>query len=70
MTELAVEPENTLVIGDSSHDLKMARNAGVDAVAVTYGVLRDKTRLLQYQPRTCLDALGELVDWLAYERSC
>nr|VFJ42337.1 MAG: phosphoglycolate phosphatase [Candidatus Kentron sp. FW] len=66
MTELMVEPEATLMIGDSVHDLEMARNAGVDAIAVTYGVLHDRTtHLLQYKPRACLDAFGDLVDWLA-----
>ncbi|MBT8419766.1 MAG: HAD-IA family hydrolase, partial [Gammaproteobacteria bacterium] len=38
MEQLATEPKNTLMIGDTDHDLKMAGNAGVDAVAVTYGV--------------------------------
>lgn len=37
MTSLAVLPERTLMIGDSSYDLQMARNAGVSAIGVTYG---------------------------------
>ena len=64
MMELMIEPENALMIGDSAHDLEMARNAGVDSVAVTYGVLRDKKRLLQYGPRACLDAFSDLAGWL------
>nr|VFK29835.1 MAG: phosphoglycolate phosphatase [Candidatus Kentron sp. MB]VFK35808.1 MAG: phosphoglycolate phosphatase [Candidatus Kentron sp. MB]VFK76446.1 MAG: phosphoglycolate phosphatase [Candidatus Kentron sp. MB] len=65
MTELQVQPERTLLIGDSIHDLQMAQNAGIDAIAATYGVLHDKARLLQYQPRAGIDAIGELIDWLA-----
>ena len=30
-------PERTLMIGDTTHDLELASNAGVPAVAVTYG---------------------------------
>ena len=33
----AVAPERTLMIGDTIHDLDLAANAGVAAVAVTYG---------------------------------
>ncbi|MGH8706994.1 MAG: HAD family hydrolase, partial [Burkholderiales bacterium] len=34
MEELAAPPEQSLMIGDTSHDLEMARSAHVDAVAV------------------------------------
>lgn len=37
MTELGTEPERTLMIGDTSHDLKMAQYAGCPCVAVSYG---------------------------------
>jgi phosphoglycolate phosphatase len=37
MDELSCRREQTLMIGDTSHDLEMARAAEVDAVAVTYG---------------------------------
>src|SRR5690606_41638821 len=37
MVECGVLPERTLMIGDTTHDLLMARNAGVDAVAVDFG---------------------------------
>ena len=35
MAEFGVMPEATLMIGDTSHDLLMASNAGVDALGVT-----------------------------------
>lgn len=37
MDDLVVLPERTLMIGDTSYDLHMAKNAGVNAVGVTYG---------------------------------
>ena len=34
---IGVEPARTVMIGDTTHDLELAANAGVDAVAVSYG---------------------------------
>lgn len=35
--ELAMSPDEILMVGDTTHDLGMARSAGAAAVAVTYG---------------------------------
>lgn len=37
MAEFDVAPERTLMIGDTTHDLQMARNAGVHGIGVTFG---------------------------------
>jgi phosphoglycolate phosphatase len=37
MDELDIAPENTVMIGDSSYDMAMARAAGVLPIAVTWG---------------------------------
>lgn len=37
MDDLVALPERTLMIGDTSYDLQMAKNAGVHAVGVSYG---------------------------------
>ena len=37
MAEFGVPPARTLMIGDTTHDLQMARNAGCASVAVSYG---------------------------------
>ncbi len=63
MDELSVEPENTLMIGDSQHDLQMAGNAGVQALAVSYGT-QSKADLLKYDPLACLDSPEGILDWL------
>ncbi len=37
MDELGVSPGRTLMVGDTTHDLQMARNAGVDGLGVAFG---------------------------------
>ncbi len=37
MAEFGVSPERTLMIGDTTHDLQMALNAGCASVGVSYG---------------------------------
>ncbi|HEX5785978.1 MAG TPA: HAD-IA family hydrolase [Burkholderiaceae bacterium] len=37
MAEFGVEPDRTLMVGDTTHDLQMAVNAGCPAVGVSYG---------------------------------
>lgn len=37
MREFGTEPQRTLMIGDTTHDLQMAVNAGCPAVGVSYG---------------------------------
>lgn len=63
MDQLGVEPEQTLMIGDTEYDLQMARNAGTDGLGVSYGV-HSVERLMKHEPVACLDAIGELNSWL------
>lgn len=37
MREFGTDPERTLMVGDTTHDLQMAMNAGCPAVGVSYG---------------------------------
>jgi len=37
MTELGVDPSNTVMIGDSVHDMAMAKNAEVAAIGISWG---------------------------------
>jgi phosphoglycolate phosphatase len=59
LTELDIAPHEAIMIGDTSHDLKMAQNAGIDSIGVTFGV-HDKQVLEQYSPKTVVDSLSEL----------
>jgi len=63
MDELGVAAETTLMIGDTSHDLQMARNAGVRAVAVSYGA-HERDALEAESPLACCDSVEALTKWL------
>jgi len=63
MDELDVEPWETLMIGDTEYDLRMAANAGTAAVGVGYGV-HAPHRLARHAPLACLDSITELDTWL------
>lgn len=63
MHELGVAPARTLMVGDTSHDLEMARHAGVDALAVAYGA-HPRDGLIACAPEGCVGSIGELRQWL------
>jgi len=64
MDEFAVPPQATLMIGDTTHDLLMAQNAGVDAVAVDYGA-HPRALLEDAGSLYCAGSVAALADWLA-----
>jgi len=63
MEELNLSRQQLLMIGDTSHDLEMARAAGVDALGVTYGAHRE-AGLRSCGPLGCFSTVGELSEWL------
>lgn len=63
MREFGVEPERCLMIGDTTHDLQMAINAGCDSVAVTYGA-HDHEPLLSLRPKHVAHTVDDLHRWL------
>jgi phosphoglycolate phosphatase len=63
MGELGATEANTLMIGDTVHDLEMAMHAGVPAVAVSYGA-HPKPELEARSPLACVDSMDELSRWL------
>ena len=63
MDELVVRPERTLMIGDTSYDLQMAQNAGVPAVAVTFGA-QSREKLLSYNCIQMFNQFKDLSAWL------
>ncbi len=64
MDELDADPARTLVIGDTSHDLLMASNAGVASLGVTYGA-HEADDLHPHAPLALLDNFAEVHAWLA-----
>ncbi|HXE40841.1 MAG TPA: HAD-IA family hydrolase [Azonexus sp.] len=63
MAEFGVAAGSTVMIGDTSHDLLMASNAGVASLAVTYGA-HPHEHLLEHNPLACLHSVPELDLWL------
>jgi len=51
------------MIGEPSHDLEMARDASVDAVAVSYGA-HPESELRAHAPLACVDSVAALNGWL------
>ncbi|MDP4030545.1 MAG: HAD-IA family hydrolase [Gallionella sp.] len=61
--ELAVSAERALMIGDTTHDMQMAQNAQVDAVAVGYGA-HPPEQLQELNPLALVQDFAELRAWL------
>jgi phosphoglycolate phosphatase len=59
-----VAPERAVMIGDTTHDLELAANAGVEAVAVCYGA-HDEKLLRARKARHFARDVGDLRKWLA-----
>ncbi|WLG94398.1 HAD-IIIA family hydrolase [Pseudomonas sp. FP198] len=59
-----VRPEQALMVGDSSFDLQMARNAGMGSVAVSYGAQTIEA-LRAFEPCLAIDHFPELHAWLS-----
>jgi phosphoglycolate phosphatase len=63
MRESGIEPARTLMIGDTTHDLQMAVNAGCAAVGVSYGA-HDPGEFDALKPLYIAHSVGQLRDWL------
>ena len=64
MNDLQIAPERTLMIGDTTHDLQLAANAGVASVGVSYGA-HDHSAFAALAPLRIAHSMRELHDWLA-----
>jgi phosphoglycolate phosphatase len=63
MGELGTGPDSVVMIGDTSHDLAMAANAGVHGLGVSYGAhLSEELRAHPHQ--SIADSVLEVHDWL------
>jgi phosphoglycolate phosphatase len=63
MREFGVEPGRTLMIGDTTHDLQMALNAGCASIGVSYGA-HAPHEFHVLQPLLVAHSVRELHDWL------
>lgn len=64
LDETGVEASRAVLVGDTTHDLELAANAGVDAVAVTYGA-HGEALLRERAARHYAGSVEELRLWLA-----
>ena len=65
LDELKFSAAQTLMIGDSEHDLKMANNANMQCIGVTHGV-HDAATLNKHNPLTCLTDITDLSAYLSH----
>ncbi len=63
MREFGVDPGRTLMVGDTTHDLLLARNAGAPSVAVSFGAHEHAT-FAEFAPLHVAHSTRELHDWL------
>ncbi|MFN3629659.1 MAG: HAD-IA family hydrolase, partial [Casimicrobiaceae bacterium] len=60
---IGVAPREALMIGDTTHDLQLAANAGVPAIGVTYGA-HEKAMLATCPSVALVDSVAELATLL------
>jgi len=63
MAEFDVAPDRVLMVGDTTHDLQMALNAGCPSVGVSYGA-HEPDSFSVLAPRHVAHSVPELQDWL------
>ena len=63
MREFGAAPERTLMIGDTTHDLQLAINAGTPRLAVSYGA-HEPEAFEAFEPLIVAHSTTELHDWL------
>ena len=63
MHEFGTTPDRTLMIGDTTHDLQLAANAGTPSVAVAYGA-HAVSEFAAHSPLFVASTVAELSAWL------
>jgi phosphoglycolate phosphatase len=64
MGEFGVEPSRTLMIGDTTHDLQLAANAGAASIGVSYGA-HPYENFEAFDTRHVAHSVADLHDWLS-----
>jgi phosphoglycolate phosphatase len=63
MHELGTTPQRTLMVGDTTHDLQMALNAGCPSVGVSYGA-HEPSAFADLRPLHVAHSVQDMSDWL------
>jgi phosphoglycolate phosphatase len=59
LTDLNLRAENAIMIGDTSYDIEMANNIGMDSIAVTYG-MHEEVHLRPCKPQHLINHFSEI----------
>lgn len=68
LDQLGIPAHRALVVGDTTHDILMAHQAGVRSVGLTQGA-HDASKLATAQPTVLLERIDQLQDWLSQQSS-
>lgn len=68
MSTLSLKPENSIMIGDTTHDLFMAQNCGMQSIAVTYGV-HNRALLQTAEPNHIVDDFNQVLSCILEEEA-
>ena len=61
---LTKEKEEVVLIGDSIHDGKAAKETGIDFIGVTYGFgFKSKDDMKEYNPVLCPESVQDIIDF-------
>ena len=61
---LTKEKEEVVLIGDSIHDGKAAKETGIDFIGVTYGFgFKSKDDMKEYNPVLCAESVQDIIDF-------
>jgi phosphoglycolate phosphatase len=63
MEQFGVSPGRTLMIGDTTHDLQLAANAGTACIGVSYGA-HEPSAFHAFDPLHIAHSMADLHDWL------
>lgn len=59
LTELNLDADKALMVGDTSYDIEMANSIGMDSIAVTYG-MHEEHHLRPFSPRYLINNFSEI----------
>lgn len=63
LQEFSLTPDQVLMVGDTTHDIWMARHAGVDSLAVSYGAHPRQT-LGEAEPTALVSTVSDMQAWV------
>ena len=63
LDQFKLSAEQAIMVGDTTYDMEMAKNANMPRLAVSYGA-HSVERLASYQPIACIDCFSDIKNYL------